>query len=143
MRALTPIDTCLYCQKNDLFNSLMIKICELEVSEVFLFKEQSYKGRCIVSYKNHAVDLHDLSDEQRNAFMSDVAKTANAIEAAFKPTKMNYGSFGDGLTHLHMHVVPKYKDGYTFGSMFEMNPQKVYLSENEYSEIINKIRAEL
>jgi diadenosine tetraphosphate (Ap4A) HIT family hydrolase len=56
---------------------------------------------------------------------------------------MNYGSFGDGLTHLHMHVVPKYKDGHNFGSMFEMNPQKVYLSDNEYSEIINRIKAEL
>ena len=50
---------------------------------------------------------------------------------------------GDTLSHLHMHIVPKYKEGYAFGSVFEMNPQKKYPSENEYAEVIEKIKANL
>jgi diadenosine tetraphosphate (Ap4A) HIT family hydrolase len=119
----------------------MIKICDLEVSEVLLFKEQTYKGRCIVAYKDHEVDLHDLSEEDRNAFMRDVTKTANAVEELYQPTKMNYGSFGDSITHLHIHVVPKYKDGHNFGSMFEMNRQKEYLSDDEYKVMIESIKS--
>ena len=139
----TPASECLYCQNNETLHNLMIKIGDLEVSQLFLFKEQSYTGRCNVVYKDHGVEFHELSDDQRDAFMCDVAKTAKAIAAAFNPTKINYGAYADILSHLHMHVVPKYKDGYGFGGVFEMNPQKTTLSDAEYAEVIAKIKAEL
>jgi diadenosine tetraphosphate (Ap4A) HIT family hydrolase len=121
----------------------MIKIADLEVSQLFLFKEQSHLGRCNVVYKDHAVEFHELSDEQRNAFMGDVAKVAKAIAAAFNPTKINYGAYADTISHLHMHIVPKYEDGFGFGGVFEMNPQKTYLTETEYIAVIDKIKAGL
>ncbi len=137
----TPVSECLYCQENETLHRLMIKICDLQVSQLFLFKEQSHLGRCNVVYKDHGVEFHELSDEQRNAFMSDVAKAAKAIAAAFDPTKINYGAFADTLSHIHMHVVPKYIDGYGFPGIFEMNPQKIYLSDAEYAAVIEKIKA--
>jgi len=139
----SPISECLYCQNNETLHNLMIKICDLEVSQLFLFKEQSYYGRCNVVYKDHGVEFHELSDEQRDAFMRDVAQVGKAIAGAFKPTKINYGAYADTLSHLHMHIVPKYKDGYGFGGVFEMNPQKKSLTDAEYAEVIAKIRAEL
>jgi diadenosine tetraphosphate (Ap4A) HIT family hydrolase len=139
----TPGSECLYCQSNDTLHRLMIKICDLEVSQLFLFKEQSYLGRCNVVYNDHAVDFHELSNEQRDAFMRDVAAVGKAIALAFNPTKINYGAYADTISHLHMHLVPKYKDGYGFGGVFEMNPQKIFLSEAEYSEVIEKIKAGL
>jgi len=139
----TPVSECLYCQKNETLHNLMIKICDLEVSQLFLFKEQSHPGRCNVVYKDHSVDLHQLTDDQRNAFMKDVAAAGKAVSKAFNPDKINYGSYGDKLTHLHIHIVPKYKDGFGFGGVFEMNPQKTYLSDTEYSEVVGKIRAAL
>ncbi|WP_163717190.1 HIT family protein [Mangrovibacterium lignilyticum] len=139
----SPIAECLYCQNNDTLHSLMIKICDLEVSQLFLFKEQSYHGRCNVVYKDHGVEFHELSDEQRDAFMRDVAKVGKAIATAFNPTKINYGAYADTLSHLHMHIVPKYKDAYGFGGVFEMNPQKTSLSDAEYIAVIDKIKAAL
>jgi diadenosine tetraphosphate (Ap4A) HIT family hydrolase len=121
----------------------MIKIADLEVSQVFLFKEQSHPGRCNVVYKDHGVELHELSEEQRNAFMRDVTKVGAAIQAAFNPAKINYGAFADTLSHLHMHIVPKYVGGYNFGGVIEMNPKKTYLSDEEYAETIAKIKANL
>jgi len=137
------VSECLYCQNNDTLHSLMIKICDLEVSQLFLFKEQSYHGRCNVVYKDHGVEFHELSSEDRDAFMRDVAKVGKAIAAAFNPTKINYGAYADTLSHLHMHIVPKYKDGYGFGGVFEMNPQKTKLSDAEYAELIDQIKANL
>lgn len=139
----TPASECLYCQNNDTLKNLMIKICDLNVAQVFLFKEQSHLGRCNVVYKDHGIDFHELSDEQRNAFMADVAKVGKAITTAFSPDKINYGAYADTISHLHMHVVPKYKDGFGFGGIFEMNPQKTLLSDLEYAEIIEKIKATL
>lgn len=47
---------CLYCQNNETLHNLMIEFAELSVSRVFLFKEQTYRGRCLVSYKDHVND---------------------------------------------------------------------------------------
>jgi diadenosine tetraphosphate (Ap4A) HIT family hydrolase len=124
-------------------DELMIKIADLEVSQLFLFKEQSHPGRCNVVYKDHGVEFHELSEEQRNAFMRDVAKAGNAIQKAFNPDKINYGAFADTLSHLHMHIVPKYKGGYNFGGVIEMNPKKTYLTDEQYNETISKIKANL
>lgn len=139
----TAISDCLYCQNNDSLKQLMIKICDLKVSQLFLFKEQSYYGRCNLVYNEHGVAFYELTDEQRNLFMEDVAKVAKAIATSFNPTKINYGAYSDTLSHLHFHVVPKYKDGYGFGTVFEMNPQKTYLSDDEYTVVIEKIKSNL
>ena len=139
----TPISECLYCQKLPVLDELMIKICDLGVSQLFLFKEQSYTGRCNVVYKDHGIDFHELNDEQRNAFMADVACVGKALSKAFAPDKINYGAYADTITHLHIHVVPKYKDGYGFGGVFEMNPKKTYLSDEDYQERIEKIKDSL
>ncbi|MGE4568389.1 MAG: HIT family protein [Bacteroidales bacterium] len=139
----TPVSTCLYCQNNETLHRLMSKICDLEVSQLFLFKEQSHPGRCNVVYNHHGVEFHELSDAQRDAFMRDVARVGKAIARAFNPEKINYGAYADTLSHLHFHIVPKYSDGYGFGGVFEMNPQRVTLSEAEYSDLINRIKAAL
>lgn len=130
---------CLYCQRNELQKSLMIQICDLSASTLFLFKEQSHPGRCVVAYKNHVNELFELSEADRNAFMADVCKVAGAIQKAFSPTKINYGAYSDKLPHLHFHLVPKYEGGFEFGGIFEMNPQAVYLTDEEYAETIQRI----
>lgn len=71
---------CLYCQNNETLHNLMIEIAQLSVSRVFLFKEQTYRGRCLVAYKDHVNDLNELSDEDRNAFMADVARVTRAMQ---------------------------------------------------------------
>jgi diadenosine tetraphosphate (Ap4A) HIT family hydrolase len=134
---------CLYCTRNQLQHDLMIEICDLSVSTLFLFKEQTYHGRCLVAYKDHVNQLFELSDADRNAFMGDVARVAKAMTTAFDAVKINMGAYSDKLQHLHFHMAPKYVDGPDYGGTFQMNPQKVYLSDNEYSDVIAKIKAAL
>lgn len=134
---------CLYCSRNQLQKDLMIEVCDLSASTLFLFKEQTYRGRCVVAYKDHANQLFELSEEDRNSFMADVAKVSKAIDAAFQPVKINMGAYSDKLQHLHFHLAPKYVDGPDYGGIFQMNPQKVYLTEEEYNELITKIKAAL
>ena len=42
-----------------------------------------------------------------------------------------------------MHLCPKYKDGDEWGGTFQMNPGKVYLSEEEYGKMVAELREEL
>ena len=134
---------CGYCMKNELLDAFGIYICDLKVSMLILFKEQSHPGRCIVAYKDHIGEIVELTDEERNAFFEDVNRAAKAIHAAFHPDKLNYGAYGDTGRHLHFHLVPKYRDKEEWGGVFEMNPKKVFLSDDEYKEMIEKIKAAL
>lgn len=114
---------CLYCTNNETLKSLMIEVCHLSVSRLFIFKEQTYRGRCLVSYDKHVNDLNELSNEERNAFMADVTRATRAMQKAFNPEKINYGAYSDTLSHLHFHLAPKYKGGPDYGSTFQMNPK--------------------
>ena len=134
---------CGYCMRGELLDAFGIYICELSVSALILFREQSHLGRCIVAYKDHVSELVDISDEDRAAFFADVARAAKAIHKAFHPDKVNYGAYGDGGCHLHFHLVPKYKDQFEWGTVFQMNPGEVSLGENEYAEMIEKIKSNL
>ncbi|MBP3579275.1 MAG: HIT family protein [Lachnospiraceae bacterium] len=134
---------CAYCMRGELLDKFGIFICDLQVSSLILFKEQSKPGRVIVAYKDHVSEIVNISEEERNLFMADVTRAAKALHAAFKPNKVNYGAYGDTGCHLHMHLVPKYEGGDEWGGIFQMNPGKVYLTDAEYAEMIEKIKANL
>lgn len=135
--------SCGYCMKNELLDTFGIYICDLDVSVLVLFKEQSHPGRCIVAYKDHVGEMVDLTDQERNAFFADVNRAARALHTAFHPDKVNYGAYGDTGRHLHFHLVPKYKNGPEWGGVFQMNPEQVFLTPEEYEKVIATIRAHL
>ncbi|MDE5789037.1 MAG: HIT family protein [Clostridia bacterium] len=134
---------CGYCVGGEPLAKFGIKICDLNVSQLILFKEQSKPGRCIVAYKDHVSEIVNISDEERNAFFADVTKAAKAIHKVFAPGKLNYGMYGDTGCHLHVHLCPKYEGGDEWGGTFTMNPGKTYLSDEQYQEMIEKIKAAL
>ena len=129
--------------RNELLDAFGIYICDLRVSSLILFKEQSKPGRVIVAYKDHVSEIVNITEEERNLFFADVTQAANALHKAFAPKKVNYGAYGDTGCHLHFHLVPKYEGGDEFGGTFQMNPGKVYLTDTEYTEMIEKIKANL
>ena len=42
-----------------------------------------------------------------------------------------------------MHLVPKYKDKDEWGGTFQMNPNKTFLDDKGYAEMIEKLKAAL
>ena len=137
---------CAYCmreERGELLDAFGILICELSVSSLILFKEQSHPGRCIVAYRDHVSELTDLTEGERNAFFADVARASKAIHTAFRPDKVNYGAYGDAGRHLHFHLVPKYRDGYEWGGVFQMDPKRKQLTPEEYADMAARIKAAL
>lgn len=142
---MTTPDACMYCSKDSRLTDLMIEVAELDASVLYLFREQTYRGRCIVAFKlDHRRELFELTAEERRRFMDDVTGVAAAVQKAFRPQKINYGAYGDKMPHVHFHIVPKYTDAPKWGSTFDMMPEnKVFLSQEQYAEIIGEIRRHL
>ncbi len=141
---MSALPDCLYCRRDQRLQDLMLEITPLAVSTLYLFKEQTHRGRCVVAYRAHVNELFELPDAELAQFTADVARAAKAIKAAFAPNKINYGAYSDKLPHLHMHLVPKYEGGAAWGAPFEMMPaNKVLLTESNYAAVIAAIRAKL
>lgn len=137
-------EDCLYCAKDERMTSILIEICKLETSTLFLFREQTYRGRCVVALNAHETELFRLDREALCAFSRDVAKTAAALHRAFGAAKINYAIYGDLVSHLHYHVVPKQKNGHNWGKPFAVHPSpETYLSEEGYKEVIATIKKHL
>jgi len=141
---MSHLPDCLYCRKDQRLLDLMIEIAPLGVSTLYLFREQTHRGRCVVAYRAHVNELFELPDAELTAFTRDVARAAKAIQEACAPNKINYGAYSDKLPHLHMHLVPKYEGGANWGAPFEMMPaNKKLLTDAEYAALVVAIRAKL
>lgn len=132
---------CAYCMKGDLVAKFGYFCCEMESSNVYIFKEQSHPGRVIVAHKKHVSEIIELTDEERNQFFKDINTVSNSIHKVFNPDKVNYGAYGDTGHHLHFHLVPKYKDDFEWNGVFLMNPGLKIASDAECEEIAKKLRA--
>lgn len=58
----------------------MIEIAHLEVSTLYLFKEQTHPGRCVVAYKEHAGGQTDIPEGEWVKFMLDTRRAVNPKE---------------------------------------------------------------
>lgn len=137
--------SCDYCNgSGGLMDRYYLKVQELDSSTLYLFREQSHRGRCMVCSKWHVDEISGMTSAQCAAFTYDVQRVAKALHAAFAPDRINYGAYNDMGHHAHFHLVPKYKsDPFEWGSIFAMEPQRIYPSDEEYQQIIALIRANL
>ena len=131
---------CFYCENGEKLHSLMLEICELKYSNVYLNRDQKHRGRCIVALKDHKTEYFQMSAEENAGYFSEVSRVAKAIYEVFHPDKINYATFGDGVPHVHVHVVPKYKDGLNWGEPFDDTLPKVLLGEEEYQAMICQLK---
>lgn len=141
---MNELPDCLYCRKDQRLQDLMIEVAPMRASTLYLFRDQTHRGRCVVAYRGHVNELFELPEAELALFMHDVVQAARAIKTACQPKKINYGAYSDKLPHLHLHLVPKYEGGTNWGTTFEMFPAtKKLLAEPEYAEIIAAIKRAL
>jgi diadenosine tetraphosphate (Ap4A) HIT family hydrolase len=135
------IADCRYCTRT---TDIVEIVADLEVSTLYVTKDQAYRGRCILALKEHKTEVFQLSAGEVEAFGRDMAKASKAIYDAFKPDKINYAAFGDVYPHLHFHLAPKYKGGKSWGEPFDLAPDPDgVLPEEELEGVIRKIRVML
>lgn len=134
------MNECFYCENGEKLRSLMIEICKLKYSTIYLNRDQKHKGRLVVTFNNHKTEYFQLTKEENAGYFGEVALAAKAIDYLFHPDKINYATFGDGVPHVHIHVVPKYRDGIQWGEAFHDDVSKVFLSSDEYEDMVSKFK---
>lgn len=86
------------------------RIAELAVSTAALFQDQSFRGRCLVTLREHHTELFRLTPAMRTAFLEDVSRVAEAIFRTLHPIKINYELLGNLVPHMHWHIIPRFRE---------------------------------
>jgi diadenosine tetraphosphate (Ap4A) HIT family hydrolase len=86
------------------------RIAELAVSTAALFPDQTFRGRCLVTLREHYTELFQLTPAMRTAFVEDVSRVAEALSRALKPIKLNYELLGNQVPHMHWHIIPRFRE---------------------------------
>ena len=84
-------------------------VWNFEHSVAVLGPWQYFTGYCVLVARDHATELSQLGSN-RAAFLEEMATLAAAIEACFRPHKLNYELLGNQVPHLHWHLFPRYAD---------------------------------
>jgi len=134
--------SCWMCKGLDEENPLTI--CELKYSVARLNRDQYFKGYTFVIFKRHATELYQIDEAEREGFLVEMVRVADALSQVFKPDKMNYELLGNKMPHLHWHLIPRYRSEPMWGEpVWSSEHFERRLSYKEYQKIIGQVRAKL
>ncbi len=118
-------------------------VADLGMSRLRLAANQFVPGYCVLICKKHVRELYHLTLEERSRYVEDLVRTAQALEAAFHPLKMNFQFLGNAVPHLHYHIILRFYGDAAPGSPLDPNTGTRLLSVQAYEERVNLIRAVL
>lgn len=70
---------------------------------------QYYSGYCLLLYKQHVRELHELNPELQTALNQELMQATSALVKAFSPWKINHCCLGNTDEHIHWHIMPRYE----------------------------------
>lgn len=71
---------------------------------------QFYPGYCVLWARNPVKELQHLSPLEYMGFMIELRQACAAVEAAYRPWKLNLASLGNQVQRLHVHLFPRPAD---------------------------------
>jgi diadenosine tetraphosphate (Ap4A) HIT family hydrolase len=120
-------------------------VVALSVSSLYLAKNQSYRGQCVLIFDlRHAARADQLSAHDWQSLCADLFVAQNAVVQTVRPDHINLESLGNVVPHLHWHIVPRYWDDIRWGapiwltSLADMADTR--LPEEERNALINELR---
>ena len=86
--------------------------------------EPGYPGFCRVIVARHVRENTDLDPAERARLVKVVFAVEEAVRETMRPDKMNVASLGNGVPHVHWHVIPRYRDDAHFPSPVWCAPRR-------------------
>jgi len=74
---------------------------------VLAMRDARYPWLVLVPMREGAVELTDLTPQERAALIEEVARAADALKAETGADKINVGALGNVVAQLHVHVVAR------------------------------------
>jgi diadenosine tetraphosphate (Ap4A) HIT family hydrolase len=98
-----------------------VRVFDGRWSDAYLGRYPLRPGYVYVIWKGrHVAEPTELTVDELAGFWDEVAVVGRAVEACYKPAKVNYLVLGNGVPHLHVHIVPRPYDDPMAGGPIEI-----------------------
>lgn len=146
--ALIRGENCPVCAPRPDSNEYHDKVADLSVSTLYLVRNQTYRGYCVMIFNSrHVTGLEHLTAAEHDAFSADLRRAAQAIFKTAQPDLMNYATLGNVIPHLHYHIIPRYKNDPRWGApIWESDlstMQVTTMKAAEFTKLRDDLRAAL
>jgi ATP adenylyltransferase len=130
---------CQFCQMLALMEKHPCWIASFDSSSAFVYPDQSYPGRVVVIFKDHAEDVLDLAPSDSSQLYAEMLALAKSVRTVIRPVRLNYALLGNRIPHVHWHIIPRYVDDHCPGEAPWPHP-KIYASDEECLKLAAKLR---
>lgn len=138
-------ENCPICAPREASNAYHEKVADLSVSTLYLQRNQTYRGYCVLIFNpRHVTGIEKLTPEEYTALSADVYRAAQAIAKTVNPDHMNYATLGNVIPHLHYHLIPRYKNDPRWGApIWESDLSTMVnttLPEADFAKLVEQLR---
>ena len=82
-------------------------VCDLDLCTVRLMNDARFAWLVLVPKRAGAVEITDLSGDERTLLMAEMCRAADALRAVAPCDKLNIGALGNLVPQLHVHIVAR------------------------------------
>lgn len=120
-------------------------ISPLSASTLYLSTNQTYRGYCLLVFDpRHVIRLDQLTTAEWSAYAADLRTANAAIVEVVKPDHMNVEMLGNIVSHLHWHIVPRFKTDGRWGAPIWTSTladmKQTRLPTEERAELLKRLR---
>jgi diadenosine tetraphosphate (Ap4A) HIT family hydrolase len=110
-------------------------IAESETSQLGLYDDARFPGRCILRLNAHYDSLEELPEDVLLDFMQDVQTAMSAIKAATGAARVNVAILGNRDSHVHAHLIPRFPAEEEFPDCSPWNDMRIKTALTDESRI--------
>lgn len=104
-----------------------------------LSKDSAVPWVILVPKRENLKELHHLPMKEQQQFLLESQAVAQALEATFRPDKLNLGALGNMVPQLHIHHIARFKDDIAWPGPVWGNTKGEQRSDEEQADIMTRI----
>ncbi|MCG9679570.1 HIT domain-containing protein [Vibrio sp. Isolate24] len=105
-----------------------------------LHKDNAVPWVILVPKRENLKELHHLPMQAQQQFLLESQAVSQALEATFRPDKLNLGALGNMVPQLHIHHIARFKDDIAWPGPIWGNTNGVFRSEEEQQTMLSRIQ---
>lgn len=85
-------------------------VAHFALSDLQLMDDANHPWLILVPRVEDAVEWVDLDENQQAELSREISRACRALQAVFKPHKLNVAALGNMVPQLHVHVIARFRE---------------------------------
>jgi diadenosine tetraphosphate (Ap4A) HIT family hydrolase len=108
---------------------------------VALKSDRTWPWLYLVPRRENIREIYDLSAQDQMQLVQEISMAASALNALYKPEKINTPALGNMVPQLHIHVFARYKDDPAWPRpVWAVQTEEIPYTEEDKSTEIQKLK---